>query len=107
MSSTGIFDPANTVTPNCYLRTPQLSFIHFAITVNIDVPATYNVQCYFPGWVATSTFAYQPTAKLINKGISTPPDISNPSFYGGYYVITSGNSLPFSSSPAMNPIGIV
>lgn len=70
-------------------------FTNFAITVNVDVPATYNVQCYFPGWLDTSGFSYSATAKLINKGTSSPPAITDKTKYGGYYWAGPSNPLPF------------
>ena len=98
------FNPSSTVTPECYLRTPQANFIRFAITIDIDVAPGQNLQCYFPGWQPNSAFTYTATAKLINEGSSFAPWVDDNRFYGGFYWIASQNSVPFTNMPLPQPI---
>lgn len=99
-----VFNPSTTVTPECYLRFPQLTFTNIAITVDIDVGVNQNVECYFPGWQANAAITYTATAKLINEGSSFPPFVGNNAVYGGFYWIPSTNSLSFVNVAA--PLGL-
>lgn len=76
----------------CYRRLPQSPQNSFAISVEVTVPATQDVTCYFPEFkIATTGTTIQAEFKVI-YGLSFPSYNPGSAGYGGYYK-TLSNTL--------------
>lgn len=81
----------------CYRRLPPTTSDTYSITVDVNVPASQDVTCYFPEWKIIAGHTIQPEFKTI-YGLSFPKAIPGSASYGGFHKRLSSNSIVLTGS---------